>query len=117
MTPATLPMPPSTNALFKNAGKRRVKTAAYEAWINEAGWALNLSRMQPVAPPVAITIRAGLCNVARDLDNLAKPLCDLLVAHRIIPDDNVENVHEVRVCRAFGDVPDGKVCVTVEAIR
>ena len=116
----TLPAPPSTNALFANVrGKGRVKTLAYRKWLTNSGLILNASRSGKkltLDAPAAVTIRIGQCNQARDADNFAKGICDLLVSAGVLRGDNLMHVHRVTAEKAFGDVPAGFVAVHVEAL-
>lgn len=83
----TIPIPPSTNALFANVPKvGRVKTRAYRDWINAAGWALKSQRVGSIAGPYAVTIRLP-DNIRGDIGNREKAINDLMVAHKITPDD------------------------------
>jgi Holliday junction resolvase RusA-like endonuclease len=85
-----LPMPPSANALTRNADKKRVKTDAYAEWIAQAGWTIQqvpASERRPIAGPYTLIIRAQRPNMRRDLDNIVKPLNDLLKRHGLITDD------------------------------
>ncbi len=64
----TCPQPPSTNALYANvAGKGRVRTKAYKAWIERAGWEVKIQRAVPVAGRVRMLIE-GVTRI--DLDNI-----------------------------------------------
>lgn len=83
-----LPFPPTTNNLFFNAGKRRVRTKGYDAWIAEALAALSLQKPQAVSGPYRLTIVANRPDRRRrDLGNLEKPLSDLLVKAGLVADD------------------------------
>lgn len=100
-----LPICPSTNALFRNAGKRRIITTAYETWREEAGYALNLHRVQPFGrQPVQIEISVNE-EMRGDIDNRFKAPIDLLVKHGVIEDDrfvrraSIERV-AASVCRS-----------------
>ena len=86
-----LPFPTSANGNYKNvSGGGRAKTANYEAWIKEAGYKLNLQRPKPVEGPVKVVIRAVRPDKKkRDVDNLTKPILDLLVRHKILADDHL----------------------------
>jgi crossover junction endodeoxyribonuclease RusA len=92
MIEATLPLPPSANALFANRrGGGRVKTGDYKAWLDEAGWHLKaqwLALGQPAfdAQPMRLTITAGIGR-HRDLSNTCKAIEDLIVAILPVPDD------------------------------
>ena len=96
-----LPIPPSTNALWFNVANRgRVKTEEYRAWLTEAGWMLKSQRALCIRGSVGLTVFAGLPERPRDLDNLLKPICDLLQANGIIENDD-------RVCELW---PRGMRC-------
>lgn len=98
-----IPQPPSTNALYRNVpGKGRVRSNAYKRWQAEAGWQLQLARPGHIVGPVnvAYTIPRPTDRRRRDIDNLGKPLNDLLVKHGVIEDDS--RVQAVSL--AYGDV-------------
>lgn len=99
-------MPPSANNLFVNVrGRGRVKSKSYRAWIDLAGWHLARNRPTKWTGDVAISIEAGPRNRRRDIDNLTKPILDLLVSMKVIQDDRfVTSVttawnNEVQGCR------------------
>lgn len=99
-----LPLPPSTNNLFRNwtdaekargrhlqpngkQKKGRPKSERYCSWLNAAGWELKLQKPKPVKGRVHITIT--LSERSRlDLGNCEKAVVDLLVEHRIIEGDS-----------------------------
>lgn len=114
MTSFTLPYPPTLNNLFKNAGKRRIKTDGYKAWLDEAGWSLRAQRPQPVLGRYILTLTLSPPdNRARDLDNLAKAASDLLVTHGIIEADHLAK----RLIMEWSDdapAKPGAMIVTVE---
>lgn len=93
MITATLPLPPSANALFRNIkGGGRTKTAAYKAWIDEAGYHLMQAWREAgkpeIAPqPMRLTIELGLINRRRDAGNCLKAIEDLLCRCLPVPDD------------------------------
>jgi Holliday junction resolvase RusA-like endonuclease len=90
----SIPVPPSVNNLFVNVPKvGRVKSKAYREWITAAGWMLRTQRPGSINGPFAVTIRLPV-KVRSDLDNLAKPILDLMVAHKITSDDRrCEDLH------------------------
>ena len=92
-----LPMPPSTNALFAGNGRRRYKTKEYSAWIEEAGYALNLQKPKLISGKVRLLIE--VCEpktaVAQDVTNRIKAAEDLLVRHGIIQGDDQRYVSSV----------------------
>ena len=76
----TIPLPPSTNALWSAApGRKRVRSPAYSAWLRYAGW---IVRMQLVGVPIIIGTFNACVTLPiasrRDRDNWTKPLFDLL---------------------------------------
>lgn len=89
----TLPYPPSINKLFATSwkSKQRFRSKVYKAWAEEAGYALKgqIKPDQRFGGFIAITMRFGRPDKRkRDLDNLAKPVCDLLVSYSVIKDDS-----------------------------
>lgn len=115
---ARLPAPPSANELFANRmrGGGRVKTSAYRAWLEEAGYHLriawaNLGKPEIGTQPMRLTIKAGIGR-HRDLSNCCKAVEDLLVAMLPVPDDRWND--EVHLSRT-GEV-DGIVHVRLEPI-
>jgi hypothetical protein len=76
----TLPYPPSTNNLFFNLKKGgRAPSDRYKAWATEAGWEAKRQNAGKVTGPYALYITAARPDARkRDLDNLAKPISDLL---------------------------------------
>lgn len=110
MTTITLPHPVSTNKLWRVVGKQRViKSKAYRAWLDEAGWRLKEQKPTPVKGPVSVTIVVGKSR--RDLDNATKGLLDLLVAHQIIEGDGPACVRKLNL--SVDESVDG-VRVTIE---
>lgn len=88
-----LPLPPSTNNLYRNAGKRgRVPTREYEAWKAVAdGIAATL--MPPASYPCRFRwLLHGKINQGRDGDNTLKALLDAAVRVGVIPDDSLKYV-------------------------
>jgi crossover junction endodeoxyribonuclease RusA len=98
----TAPIPPSANNLFPSYGLRsRRKSPDYRRWLHDAGWAVKLQKVGPIAGLVRVLIEAPL-HRRRDVDNALKPLLDLLVAQSVIADDNL--IDDLRIVRAgFGE--------------
>ena len=101
-----VPLPPSTNNLYATAHGKRVKTNAYKVWLNTAGWEVKIQlgafeRTPLVSGPCSVGIIAPVGR-NRDIDNLCKPVLDLLVHMQVIADDKW--VDEVRIgrCEAGG---------------
>jgi len=85
-----LVMPPTTNNLFAGTGRRRVKTKAYQAWENRAGWELLRQRPPRIKGPVSVLIEVSISesNDTWDLCNREKATMDLLVTHGVIQGDH-----------------------------
>lgn len=97
----TIPMPPSVNALFANVspaqraaaaaqGKKlpgRMKTAAYRAWIKEAGWTIRAQRPLPTPGRVEVGLSFERHSDRADVDGRIKATLDLMVTMGLIDDD------------------------------
>jgi len=92
----SLPVPPSTNNLFRNAGKKRIKTERYINWLVDAQLSMHQQRVRGEAPnpcKITISISSGKgFREDRDLDNFAKAVLDLLVENGILAGDSVKFV-------------------------
>lgn len=84
-------IPPSTNALWRvAAGGRGYKSARYATWWAAAKVEIMAQRVPAVAGPYALHVRfIRPDRRGRDLDNLIKPLSDLLVTMRVIEGDHL----------------------------
>lgn len=90
-----LPFPPSVNALTFNAKRGRAKTERYNKWLNAAGWELKRQKPGKVKGDYALWLYCERPDRRkRDIDNLVKPVSDLLVSHGVVEDDsNAAEVH------------------------
>lgn len=111
----SLPYPPTLNNLFKNAGARgRVKTQAYNCWLQEALLILRAQR----APKHTGSFRATIVLTRpdrrrRDIDNTVKALMDALKKGGVIEDDHL--AQSVTVAWAWEEItPGGAVSITIE---
>ncbi len=113
-----LDMPPlSVNNLFANGkkGKGRFATDLYKAWQTRA--LIQLRRQPPWHVPGTVRIRLQFTReqTKADLDNLAKPVLDVLVKAGRISDDR--NVRELRLLfsdKVTGtqiDIWEGALCI------
>jgi crossover junction endodeoxyribonuclease RusA len=70
----TLPFPPSTNNLFINTSRGRIRSSKYDEWATEAGWELKRQRPPVVVGPVSLTFefQSGRDKRKRDITNLLK---------------------------------------------
>lgn len=103
-----LPVPPSTNALYRG---RRYKTNEYKNWRLVAGLSVAQSGVQKFEGPVVISIKAPENN-RRDISNYIKAVEDLLVLHEIIEDDRCKIVRGISAVWHDGE----NVEVTIEAV-
>lgn len=90
-----LPFPPSVNNLFANGSRGRFTTQQYKDWQTNAGWKIQSDRPHRVPGPVKVTLTYEEKHGRRDLDNLLKPVLDLLVKHRLIDGDHRTIVREI----------------------
>lgn len=116
MTIVTLPWPPAVNNLFFNAGKRRVRSSRYTAWIAEALTRLREQSPTPIKGSFHVRIICDRPNrIRRDLDGLLKAPLDLLVAAGVIEDDSLAQSIAIQWSDAAPAKP-GSVRVCVEGI-
>lgn len=111
-----LDVPPSTNNLYLNARKGRVKSPAYRAWIKENAHSANM--LTPVEGRFRIVYTlGGKVNKGRDLANIEKALTDLLVAVGAIPGDSIRaGLHEVVLRYDAGFACDPFVKVEIQSL-
>lgn len=108
-----LPIPPSTNALYRNVrGRGRVKTERYCEWIRAASWDFKDQKPRPVHGPIKIEIAFGRYRDKRrrDIDNRVKGALDGLKDFGVIEDDHL--VQELRIYWA-DDVLPGRCTVSI----
>lgn len=108
MIRVTLPYPPTTNNLFINRGKCRIKSPEYRAWAQEAGWAIKAQcpvHLVRLHGPYAATFTLDRPDKrARDIANTEKALSDALVSAGIVRDDS--DAQEITL--RWSDRPPGK---------
>lgn len=97
-----LPTPPSANNLYANGSRGRFKTPAYEKWLTEAGWEIQIQRPGKIAGPVSLEYAVEE-DGRRDLGNFEKPLSDCLVRYGVIEGDRNKIVRAI-VLRWSGSV-------------
>jgi len=107
----TLPFPPSTNNLFLNGSKGRIRSPKYRAWSTEAGWEIARQRPPKAAGKVVLFYEFGEPDGRRrDVGNLEKAATDLLVEHGIIEADDNSVVREIRL--KWSDIQGMRVTIT-----
>lgn len=98
MVTLSLPFPPSTNNLWRGAGKGLHLSPAYKAWKEEAGWFIQQQKIGAGTPVkgnftyhivLAESERKARNGAARDGDNFLKAPLDILQAHGLIENDNL----------------------------
>ena len=90
MTTLHLPYPPSVNRIWRNVGPRTLKSKVYRDWLAE-GWAMVKAQApKPVLGRYCLNVVAFRPDRRdRDLDNIIKPISDLLTACGVIEDDHM----------------------------
>jgi crossover junction endodeoxyribonuclease RusA len=84
----TLPLPPSANAIWRSNRGHVHKSAAYKAWLTEAGWEVRSQHPDKIEGAYRLSIEATRPDKRRrDIDNLIKPVSDLLCFVGINEDD------------------------------
>ena len=94
-------VPPSLNNLFVNGKRGRFKSPEYKTWQAKATIELWQQHGWHVAGPIRVRLTFNRARTRADLDNLQKPILDVLMAAGRISDD--QNVVELHSC--FGAVP------------
>lgn len=108
----TLPIPPSVNGSYISVPKRgRVASKALRDWKIAAGWEIMSQPRKFFSGPFRVAIQVAE-SMRGDIDNRVKHAVDLLVAHRITPDDRY--AQSITIERS-PDVPAGSCLVVVEA--
>ena len=88
MIELNLPYPPSTNNLWTRTRKGMRKTNGYVAWLMLAGIAARQQKFESVEGVYKLSIQAVRPDKRkRDLDNIIKPISDLLQSLGIVRDD------------------------------
>lgn len=96
-----LSVPPSVNAVWLRGKKGSYIAPKYAAWIGVNSLTISRS-VKPFAKSVSITIRVyggKGWRTNRDIDNILKPVLDLLVRKQVIIDDNCQVV--TKVCAIY----------------
>jgi Holliday junction resolvase RusA-like endonuclease len=97
-----LPVPPSTNNLFRNGSHGgRYKTKAYKAWLTEACWEIKLQRPPTLHPPLRTCLRVLIeapLGPNRDIDNGLKAVLDVLTTMGVYADDKLIDALEIVRC-------------------
>ena len=115
-----LARPFSLNNAYVNGPHRRHYSPQYSAWRREAKADIMAQGRRPRFKFAEVTIHvcSGILTKRQDLDNLAKPIVDVLVNMHVFPDDTWQVVRSVtvRVWERKAGEPDphpAMVCVEV----
>lgn len=84
-----LPMPPSTNDLWRPVRSGMALTDSYRNWRRSAGWALVAQRPGRIEGRYRIHIRVARADTRCDLTNILKAAEDLMQAHNVIDNDRL----------------------------
>lgn len=89
MISLSLPYPPSANRLWRNFGGRSIKSAEYRSWLLRGQDAITKACvMGSIAGAYHLELQAVRPDRrARDIDNLLKPVGDLLASAGLIEND------------------------------
>ena len=100
--------PPSDNRLKAAVNGRLISTSFYREWKEEAGWEIQAQRAeQGEVENYPVTVRVSVkddswASHRRDIGNVVKAICDVLVAQGVLKDDNVNYVNETRAIYGRG---------------
>jgi Holliday junction resolvase RusA-like endonuclease len=115
MTTFVLPMPPSTNRIWRSGKGKVYRDKNYIQWIAIAGNMVKVARVKQVDPPYRVVYEYGRKDRRRsDLANREKALSDLLQKMGVITDDC--EITDMRL-RWSDEVEPGMVKITVETAK
>ncbi len=95
MIAISVPLPPTSNHRLVPIGGRQVKSPEYRAWMNQAAWLIRsqlTAQKHYEALSTEVFVRVAVTfpdRRKRDLDNVLKPLNDVLVQAGVIKDDSL----------------------------
>jgi len=88
-----IPIPPSTNVIWKVGKKKMYLNPKYSEWKNTSTvMALNNKKGDYISGHYSLILAVGRPDKRRrDIDNIIKPVSDLLVGIQIVEDDSLCN--------------------------
>lgn len=86
----TLPYPPSANRMWRHVGSKVLRSAEYERWRLACTAVIRAeTKGAGLDGPYAMTVRVGRPDQRRrDIDNLIKPINDIMVLSGAVADDS-----------------------------
>lgn len=97
----TLPMPPSTNRIWRTSGGRTYRSADYVTFLAEAQAACMVARLNnPTSKPVELTMHFYMARKNGDVSNRIKALEDALKGFAFVDDLQVVALHAFRLMDA-----------------
>lgn len=110
MIALALPLPPSTNTIWRNrkgSGKPHL-SSEYQAWRQEAGWTVQASQVERISGEYDIHIFVPK-DMPGDIDNRVKAILDLCKEH--VTDDD-KHCQDQRITRSAA-IPAGTCVVRI----
>lgn len=105
MSEIIIPYPPSANRLWRNVGGKTIKSEEYRLWLATASWEIRAQRPARIDGPYTLEIVADAPDRrGRDIDNLIKPISDVLKLAGVYADDKAAR----KVSAEWSDVAPAK---------
>lgn len=84
-----LPLPPSTNTIWRKMGNKIVKSADYNDFLDKVGWKCKEKRIEPIEGEIAAEVTFYFSRKNGDADNRLKALFDSLQGFAYANDSQV----------------------------
>lgn len=84
-----LPLPPSTNRIWRGTGRRVYKSAEYNDFLTQVGWKCKEAQINQMTGEVAAEVSFYFKTKAGDADNRLKALWDSLQGYAYANDSQV----------------------------
>ena len=112
-----VPCPPSANRIWRNHRGRTHRSKEYTAWIDGCALLFKARAFEMIEGPYTLVMVCDRSHGARDLDNMIKPINDLLQHVGVVANDR--SCERIMACwrREDGEIKKGStVTVRVERI-
>lgn len=102
-TSCSIGMPFSANAMYAPVARGQMRrTKKYNMWIEKNQPIIEIGMSPATNFPISVFVKviggSGFNSMTKnDVDNLKKPICDLLVRANIIPDDEKKYISHVEI--------------------